>query len=356
MIFSSKAFSLVISFIVGSLTTIFLSLLKVANPMVYVVAFSISMGSCFLLSYFTLQFFVFREIEKLKRSFEKFKKNDFSNVKGKKGSKRKSSNPIETLGADMHNFAYNKQMEIQNLRKQEAFRRDFVADVAHELKTPIFAAQGFIHTLLDGGMEDQTVNRKFLKKAAKSIDGLENLVKDLIIISQIESGDVKLEFEYFNFDVLVTEIIEQLEPKARNKETTISMVTNAKEPIIIYGDSQRLGQVMTNLIDNSIKYGNLKGSIKVQLKRSSGGKKVYVTVKDDGPGMSDEHLKRIFERFYRVDKSRSRETGGTGLGLAIVKHILEAHKAKIDVQSEVGRGTKFTFVLSLPDAEKEQKN
>lgn len=350
MVYNSKTLSLIISIIVAALTTIFLSLLKDVNVLVYIVAFSISLGSSFLLTYFTLQFFIFREIEKLKRNFESFKKKNFKTSRKKISS---SSNPLALLGYDMEEFAFAKQNEIEQLKKEGEFRRDFLADVAHELKTPIFSAQGFIHTLLDGALHDKEVSERFLKKAAKSLDGLENLVKDLIIISQIESGVVKLDFEYLDFSLLTKEVIEQLESNAHRRKTKIRFINSINEPIIVYGDAQRLRQVMTNFIDNAIKYGKDKGEIEVELKVSSGKKKVEVSIKDNGPGISEEHLMRIFERFYRVDKSRSKDTGGTGLGLAIVKHILEAHQSKIDVKSELNKGTKFTFVLNLPKREEE---
>ena len=352
MRFNSKTFSLIISVIVGVLTTIFLTLIEDVKIEVYIVAFSISLGSSFILSYFTLQFFVFREIEKLKANFESFKKKEISQAK-KLSKRRNTTNPIQLLGYDMQEYAYAKQLEIEQLKKEEEFRRNFLADVAHELKTPIFAAQGFVHTLLDGAISDDGVNRKFLNKSAKSLDNLENLVSDLMTISQLESGNVKLEFEYLNLTALTKERIELLEHKAAKKNTAIKFSTNQKEPIEVFGDIQRLGQTLTNLIDNAIKYGNENGTIEVILKVSSGKKKVRVIIKDDGPGMDNEHLSRIFERFYRIDKSRSRETGGTGLGLAIVKHILEVHESKINVESELGKGTKFTFALPLPKHEKE---
>ena len=348
MVYNSRSIALIISLIVASLTTIFLSLINDVQIYVYIVAFSISLGSSFLLTYFALQFFIFREIEKLKRNFESFKKKEIKLAKRKRNS---STNPLALLGRDMEEYAYAKQLEIEQLKKEGEFRRDFLADVAHELKTPIFAAQGFIHTLLDGAIDDKEISLRFLKKSAKSIDGLENLVKDLIVISQMESGDVKLNIEYFNFVLLTQEVIEQLEHKAGKRGTTIVFNKNTDDDILVKGDIQRLRQVMTNFIDNAIKYGKDDGEIVVDL--TSSKKKLTVSISDDGPGISEEHQARIFERFYRVDKSRSRDTGGTGLGLAIVKHILEAHKTKIDIESEVNKGTKFTFTLKLIGSEED---
>ena len=348
MVYNSRTLSLIISVIVATITTIFLSLLNDVQVLVYVVAFSISLAASFLLTFFTLQFFIFREIEKLKENFESFKKQEIS--KAKKRSVN-STNPLALLGQDMEDYAYAKQLEIEQLKEEEAFRRDFLADVAHELKTPIFAAQGFIHTLLDGAIDDKEVSLRFLKKSAKSIDGLENLVKDLIVISQMESGAVTLNKDYFDLSILTHDVIEQLESKATKKGTKINFNNSFGTPVVVEGDSQRLSQVLTNFVDNAIKYGIDKGVIEVTLKPSKLNKRVIISIEDNGPGIDEEHLNRIFERFYRIDKSRSRETGGTGLGLAIVKHILEAHDSKIDVKSQLGKGTKFTFALKLAKSE-----
>jgi len=346
MVFNSRTFSLIISIIVATLTTIFLTLIENVKTEVYFVAFSISLGSTFLLTYFTLQLFIFKEIEKLKKSFEKLQKKNFKEISSRK-SKQSSGNPLTELSSEMKAFAYAKQLEITQLKKESEFRRDFLADVAHELKTPIFSAQGFIHTLLDGAMDDKEVSTRFLKKSAKSLDGLDNLVKDLMVISQIETGDLKLHFEYFNLSLVTTEIIEQLEHKASKKGTTINFESN-DDIVESYGDANRIRQVLTNLIDNSIKYGIDNGSITVNLKSSSNKNKITISVTDNGPGIDSTHLDRIFERFYRIDKSRSRDTGGTGLGLAIVKHIIEAHDSTLKVESKINEGTKFTFVLNTP--------
>lgn len=345
--FNSRTFSLIISLIVAFLTTIFLSLIKNVQTEVYFVAFSISLGSTFLLTYFTLQLFIFKEIDKLKVSFKKLQKKDFKDISSKK-TRQNSGNPLMELSSEMKAYTYAKQLEINQLKKESEFRRDFLADVAHELKTPIFAAQGFIHTLLDGAIDDKEVSSRFLKKSAKSLDGLDNLVKDLMVISQIETGDLTLQFEYFNLSLVTSEIIEQLEHKASKKGTTINFDSN-NGIIEAYGDANRIRQVITNLVDNSIKYGIDNGSITIKL--SSNKNKVKISVTDDGPGIAEVHLDRIFERFYRIDKSRSRDTGGTGLGLAIVKHIIEAHNSKLTVESKIDEGTRFTFILTLPKEE-----
>ena len=225
----------------------------------------------------------------------------------------------------------------------ETFRKEFIADISHELKTPIFAAQGFVHTLLDGAVKDKSVRNRFLKKAAKSLDGLDMLVQDLLTLSQIETGEIKMHFEDFDIRRLTEEVFEQFENKADKKMIDMRFEPNIPEEVIVYGDWQRINQVMTNLISNAVKYSGEKSKIRVNFIPIDG--EVEVVVRDTGEGIPEEDVKRIFERFYRVDKSRSREKGGTGLGLAIVKHIMEGHNTKVEVKSSPGKGSEFKFRL-----------
>jgi two-component system phosphate regulon sensor histidine kinase PhoR len=224
----------------------------------------------------------------------------------------------------------------------EAFRREFIADVSHELKTPIFAAQGFVHTLLDGAVNDKTVRIKFLKKAAKSLDGLDVLVQDLLTLSHIETGQIKMHFENIDLYKLTEEVFEQFEDKA-DKKNIVLRIERPTQKVMAYADWQRINQVMTNLISNAIKHSDNNSEVLVSFDVS----KKYITtfVKDFGEGIPLDQQSRIFERFYRVDKSRSREKGGTGLGLAIVKHILEGHNTKAEVESIPGKGSTFSFRL-----------
>jgi two-component system phosphate regulon sensor histidine kinase PhoR len=249
-------------------------------------------------------------------------------------------------------YATRKQHEIDELRKLETFRREFIADVSHELKTPIFAAQGFVLTLLDGAVEDENVRYKFLKKAAKSLEGLNLLVQDLLVLSQLESGDLTMKLDIFDIQDLVKDIFEQLEEKAQKKNITMSIRNINSKGIYVNADPIRMMQVMTNLILNGIKYGNDDGFVAVEFKEDEkDNNKVVIIVEDNGIGIPKEHVKRIFDRFYRVEKSRSKKQGGTGLGLAIVKHILEKHNSKAQVNSIVDKGSVFTFKLEkgLPD-------
>jgi two-component system phosphate regulon sensor histidine kinase PhoR len=222
------------------------------------------------------------------------------------------------------------------------YRQEFLADVSHELKTPIFAAQGFVHTLLDNPDEDIEIRIKFLEKAAKSLDGLDNLVQDLLTVSQIETGAIKIDKKQINLRPLIEELFEQLEAKAKKRNAKLKLIAPLGV-IHVKADEQRISQVILNLVVNAIKYGKDKGLVQIIITEK---KKVYtISVVDNGPGIPEEHLHRIFERFYRVDKSRSKNSGGTGLGLSIVKHIVQAHNSKISVQSEINKGTRFEFKL-----------
>ena len=238
------------------------------------------------------------------------------------------------------------QREIQRLQEMEAFRREFLGDVSHELKTPIFAIEGFIETLLDGALEDQKVNRKFLQKAGKHAERLSNLVSDILIISQLESGELSMHIEKFNLNDMVTDLVDSLSYKftKKDRDIHIDIRPNGLEKVNVVGDILRIEQVLRNLIDNAVKYGDLKGNILLILEDAPEGK-ITVKIKDNGPGIDPVHQARLFERFYRVDKSRSRKKGGTGLGLAICKHFIEAHKEKIWVESDLGKGATFNFTL-----------
>lgn len=239
------------------------------------------------------------------------------------------------------------QREIKKLKDMEAYRREFLGEVSHELKTPIFAVQGFIHTLMDGAMEDERVRRKFLKKAMKNADRLSSLVEDLLIITQAESGEMELKIRRFSIHELVTDVLDTLEYKFTRKKRNITyqIVANGNESTIVLADRERIQQVLTNLIDNAVKYGDAEGEVVIELLKD--GDKLRISITDEGPGIEEEHLDKIFRRFYRIDKSRSRDKGGTGLGLAICKHLLKMHGEQISVSSQLGEGTTFSFTLKL---------
>lgn len=233
--------------------------------------------------------------------------------------------------------------EIDQLKQVENYRRDFLSNVSHELKTPIFSVQGYIHTLIDGGIEDADINMHYLNKASKSIDRLISIVDDLESISRLEAGELIVEHRTFEIGELVKDVFDSLEIQAKDKHVKLTIAGNDEKHHYVYADKDMIRQVLVNLIYNSIKYGIQEGETIVRF--TDMDDKVLIDVEDNGIGIGKNHLPRLFERFYRVDKSRSRDQGGTGLGLAIVKHIMEAHGESIQVQSEPGKGTAFTFTL-----------
>jgi two-component system phosphate regulon sensor histidine kinase PhoR len=229
------------------------------------------------------------------------------------------------------------------LAKLELIRSQFLANVSHELRTPIFTIQGYLETLLDGALNDPNVNRDFLEKAHAHTMRLNSLLTDLIDISRIESGEMKMSFRYFDLRDFLQNVLHELRPMAEQSGIRLFFEYESHAPVEVLGDKERLHEALNNLILNAIKYNNPNGEVRVSYDILDGA--VRIVVADTGIGIAPEHLPRIFERFYRVDKERSRETGGTGLGLAIVKHIVEAHGSKVDVRSELGKGSAFSFTL-----------
>ena len=249
----------------------------------------------------------------------------------------------------LKNVRLISQREIKKLRDLETYRRDFLGEVSHELKTPIFAIQGFIETLLDGAMEDSKVRGKFLKKASRNADRLATLVEDLLIITQAESGEMEMKIRNFPIYDVLTEVVDAIHYKFTKKNRNIScrIIDNHHLETQVLADHERIHQVLVNLIDNAVKYGDANGEVTISFEKEED--KLLVSVSDNGPGIEEEHLGKIFRRFYRVDKSRSRDRGGTGLGLSICKHLIEAHGERLWVESGVGKGTTFTFSLKLAE-------
>ncbi|MBR5877869.1 MAG: sensor histidine kinase [Alistipes sp.] len=252
---------------------------------------------------------------------------------------------VENISEELIAWADDNDKEINRLKQNEAFRKQYLGNVAHELKTPIFNIQGYISTLLDGGLEDELINRKYLERAEKSIDRLINIVNDLDTISKLENDMNRMKMEQFDMMALTKEIAEQLEMEAskRNIKISIKGAESLSSQFWVTADKHFIGQVMVNLIINSLKYGKEGGKTRIRFRDMMD--KILVEVEDTGVGIGKDDLPRIFERFYRVDKGRSREQGGTGLGLAIVKHIVEGHGERISVRSELGVGTTFAFPL-----------
>jgi two-component system, OmpR family, phosphate regulon sensor histidine kinase PhoR len=342
MLTNSKNVSLLLALSIALINLAFLSLVRDVSASALIVSGIISFSASYILIYSVLEFFIFGEIKKIYSILDKLRKDDFSFVDHKKPGKTK--NVLSRINQEIYAYAEIKQQEIDELKKAEIFRREFIADISHELKTPIFAAQGFVHTLLDGAVKDKNVRTRFLKKAAKSLDGLDRLVQDLLTISQMETGIVKMDQEKFDMYELVREVFDQFDEKADKREIKTCFSQNSVTNVNVWADRQRIYQVMVNLVSNAIKYKK-EGMAIVEVHIEDLGKQVEVAVRDNGVGIPQEHIKRIFERFYRVEKSRSKDKGGSGLGLSIVKHILEAHKSTIKVYSKPGEGSEFRFIL-----------
>ena len=254
----------------------------------------------------------------------------------------RSRDEIGNLAELINEMTGQLKKDIEQLKKLERVRTEFLANVSHELRTPLFSLMGFLETLQEGAVDDPSVNRKFIGKAYEHATRLDNLLNDLIEISRIESGDMKLSFRYFDVGVLFRQMVGEWSDAAAKKGQKLTLEA-ADHEISVLGDKERLRVAIGNIIDNALKYSQPEATVSIRLLETDHS--VRMSISDNGPGIDPEHLPRIFERFYRVDKARSREVGGTGLGLAIVKHIIEAHNSKVEVSSEVGKGTTFSFEL-----------
>ena len=250
---------------------------------------------------------------------------------------------MNSFSRDLEEFVKLKRTEIETLKKEGIYRKEFVGNVAHELKTPLFSVQGYISNLLDGAMDDKELLKKYLKRAEKSVDRLTFIIKDLDLITQLESSTLKLKVTSFDIIKLTEEIIEDLEISASKRNIKIIFNKNYDKQILVEADKNRIEQVITNLVSNSINYGSEKGTTEISFE--SNVEKIIVKVNDNGEGITEENMPRLFQRFFRVDVSRSRSQGGSGLGLAIVKHIIDAHNENIYVKSTVGVGSEFSFTL-----------
>ena len=251
---------------------------------------------------------------------------------------------IEQVQQDVSSWIQEHNQQIAQLKQFDEYRQRFLGDISHELKTPIFNVQGYLETLLDGAMDDERVRAKYIKKAARNVDRLNTIVEDLESISRLENGKEVLDMQVFDIKSLAEEVFEELAMKAESKRIGLRFKRGAEHAFQVRADRENIRQVLINLVNNSLKYGREGGTTKVAIYDMASN--VLLEVADDGIGIREDHLPRIFERFYRVDKSRSRDAGGSGLGLSIVKHIIEAHEQTVNVRSGVGRGSTFGFTLA----------
>lgn len=339
--FSPKLSLLLIAFVVSACTTLVVYLIFPEGPVHKALLVTISFIASFistLLLLFFVQLLVFRKLDHLLITVKEFRlQSDKPGIELKYGK-----NEIDNLEAEILAWADDRKNEIERMKKLEVYRKEFLGNVSHELKTPIFNIQGYVLTLLDGGLEDPSINRNYLIRAEKSVDRMITIIDDLEAISQLETGELQLDPERFDLIALFKDVVDAQEMKATERGIVLTM-PNETKPVYVHGDRFRIRQVLVNLIVNSVKYGKPNGTTKIRIYNA--GDNISVEISDNGIGIAKEHLPRLFERFYRVDKSRSREQGGTGLGLAIVKHIIEAHNQTISVMSTQGVGTVFSFTL-----------
>ena len=334
------------SFIVSAgFLLLFFLLTFILNYHVPIIIVFVSFIALFIISYVVFSFILERFIyDKIKVIYK-----TIHSLKVPKETKDKSINLKQNIfnktNEDVSAWAEEHQKEIDDLKRLELYRKEFLGNVSHELKTPIFNIQGYILTLLDGAMDDPNVNHDYLEKTEKNIERMINIVQDLEIISHLESGEIKLNFEKFDIISITREIFEMLEIKASKRNITFKFHDSVDDDMRVFveGDKEKIRQVLINLIENSIKYGIEGGRTKVSFYDMD--ENVLIEVSDNGIGIDAKHIPRLFERFYRVDKSRSRNQGGSGLGLSIVKHILESHQQTVNVRSAPGVGSTFSFTL-----------
>lgn len=329
-------------------STLYITLFSTALVVVLLLAFSIfnwqlclafSLGTA-IFSFFVLQYrverFIYRRVKKIY--------DDVSLLDSTTLRSQSITTDMATLTKEVKKFATDKKLEIESLKVREEYRREFMGNVSHELKTPLFTVQGYLSTLIDGGMRDKDLRKKYLERAEKGVERLIYIVEDLDMISKLEMGDLNLEFSEFNIVELVQNVFDLLEMQADKKNIILMFDRKYSKPIRVYGDQQKIQQVLTNLVMNSIKYGKENGTTEVTIEDLVKSK-LIVRVRDNGEGIEQNHIPRLFERFFRVDKSGARSEGGSGLGLSIVKHIIEGHNEKIYVESEYKKGSEFSFTL-----------
>ncbi len=302
--------------------------------------FFITLVICFIVFYYLIEKYVYSKIKLIYKLIHNLKLGkDLKDALGE----YVSNDPINDVENEVKEWARVKKIEIDTLKQQEQFRREFLGNISHELKTPLFAIQGYLEALQEDGFEDADMAMQFVNKAAKNVDRLSLLIKDIDVISKLETGEAPINFEKFDLSVLIKEVLYQMEGKAQKHQIRLIFKDKYDEPTWVHADRDKICQVLVNLVDNSIKYGKPKGTTFV--KTFELHDQILVEVTDNGIGIEEKCIPRLFERFFRTDQSRSRQIGGSGLGLAIVKHILEAHQQTITARSTEGLGSTFAFTL-----------
>jgi two-component system phosphate regulon sensor histidine kinase PhoR len=311
--------------------------LVIKIPIIYSVLVIVS---SFLFAFFVLQYrvekFIYKRVKKIYDDVSLLENSSFRN--------QSITTDMATLTKEVQKFAKDKKLEIETLKIREEYRREFLGNVSHELKTPLFTVQGYLLTLLDGAMDDKNIRKKYLQRAEKGVERLIYIVKDLDMITKLETGDIHLELSDFNVVEVIQNVFDLLEMRAAKKNITLTFDRKYNSKILVFADQEKIQQVITNLVMNSIKYGKENGTTEVSIEDLVNNK-IIIRVTDNGEGIEKKHIPRLFERFYRVDKSGARSEGGSGLGLAIVKHIVEGHDEKIYIESEYGVGSEFSFTL-----------
>ncbi len=333
-------FALISTSYITAFSTGFLAILlqffnEFSLPIVLVFAVSIATFSFFVLQY-RVERFIYRRVKKIYDDVSLLESTSFRN--------QPITTDMETLTKQVKKFATDKKLEIETLKVREEYRREFLGNVSHELKTPLFTVQGYLSTLIDGAIDDKKVRKKYLERAEKGVERLVYIVEDLDLISKLEMGDVNLELSKFNIVDLVQSVFDLLEMTADKKNIILMFDRKYNKAINVFADQEKIQQVLSNLIMNSIKYGKENGTTEVTIEDLV-NEKLIVRVRDNGEGIEKQYIPRLFERFFRVDKSGARSEGGSGLGLSIVKHIIEAHGEKIYVESEFRKGSEFSFTL-----------
>jgi two-component system, OmpR family, phosphate regulon sensor histidine kinase PhoR len=333
-------FALISSMFITAFLTLFTSVFLYAFYELKSVPLIVFGLCCFVFSFFIIQYrvehFIYKRIKKIYADLTLLESSSFT--------RDQITTDMVTLRQEIEKYAKDKKLEIEAFKIREEYRKEFIGNVSHELKTPLFTVQGYISTLLDGAINDSELRDKYLERADKGVERLIYIIKDLDMITKLEAGDLSLDIEPFDIVKLIQNAFELLEMKASKKKITLTFDMDYKEPILVKGDKERIQQVLSNLVVNSIKYGHQNGTTEISIENLIKNK-VIVRVTDNGEGINQEHITRLFERFYRVDKSGSRKEGGSGLGLSIVKHIIEAHNEQIYIESELGIGSEFSFTL-----------